>query len=346
MSKNGKIKKQDVAFTFMLSQNGGNKMECAAGFSIHDPLFKSMERWLYRFKQNSVRTSTFNRLLTSFNAMRDYNIAYMRVEDLTTDNVQSYINKLLSDGYAYTTIKKQFNLISAFVKFLLGEGLSIRPVHLNVVLPAEANIRKPKRDIEAYEEPEQKRLRKTCEEVDNMAAHAVLILLETGMRIGELLALQWSDILWSRRAVRIHGTLVNPVSRKRSYVQDSAKSKTSNRTIPLSAKALAVFKDMYEDAPFEDGLEDKLVFSSKNDPKRSIAYNPLARDVKELCSIAKIKWKGFHVFRHTFATNCYYKGCDIKKLSKLLGHANVTITYNIYINLYGDCLEELREIVN
>lgn len=49
--------------------------------------------------------------------------------------------------------------------------------------------------------------------------------------------------------------------------------------------------------------------------------------------------------RHTFATNCYYRGCEIKLLSKLLGHANVTITYNIYINLYGDALEEMRSIV-
>lgn len=60
----------------------------------------------------------------------------------------------------------------------------------------------------------------------------------------------------------------------------------------------------------------------------------------------KVEWRGFHVLRHTFATNCYYKGADVKKLSKLLGHVNVTITYNIYINLYGDCLEELRSNVD
>ena len=61
--------------------------------------------------------------------------------------------------------------------------------------------------------------------------------------------------------------------------------------------------------------------------------------------MAQIEYRGMHVFRHTFATNGYYKGCEIKKLSKLLGHASVTITYNTYIHLYGDALEELRSVV-
>ncbi|MGI6168933.1 MAG: tyrosine-type recombinase/integrase [Christensenellales bacterium] len=52
-----------------------------------------------------------------------------------------------------------------------------------------------------------------------------------------------------------------------------------------------------------------------------------------------------HVFRHTFATNCYYRGCDVKIPSKLLGHADVNIPYNTYIHLFGDALEEMWAIV-
>ena len=54
-----------------------------------------------------------------------------------------------------------------------------------------------------------------------------------------------------------------------------------------------------------------------------------------------IAYKGEHIFRHTFATNCYYKGMDVKILSKLLGHADVNITYNIYVHLYGDGFDEM-----
>ena len=62
-----------------------------------------------------------------------------------------------------------------------------------------------------------------------------------------------------------------------------------------------------------------------------------------MCVDAGIEYRGEHVFRHTFATNCYYKGMDIKILSRLLGHADVNITYNIYVHLYGDGFEEMYE---
>ena len=44
-------------------------------------------------------------------------------------------------------------------------------------------------------------------------------------------------------------------------------------------------------------------------------------------------------------TNCYYRGCNVKIMSKLLGHADVTVTYNIYIHLFGDALEEMRSVI-
>ena len=56
---------------------------------------------------------------------------------------------------------------------------------------------------------------------------------------------------------------------------------------------------------------------------------------------ACVPYRGEHVFGHTFATNCYHKGVDVKILSRLLGHADVNITYNIYVHLYGDGFYEM-----
>ena len=79
-----------------------------------------------------------------------------------------------------------------------------------------------------------------------------------------------------------------------------------------------------------------------NDGKR-LSYEALRWQTKCACRDAGIEYRGKHVFRHTFATNCYYKGMDIKILSRLLGHADVNITYNIYIHLYGDGFDEMYE---
>ena len=62
---------------------------------------------------------------------------------------------------------------------------------------------------------------------------------------------------------------------------------------------------------------------------------------RKACEEAGIEFRGEHVFRHTFATNCYHKGIDVKILSRLLGHADVNITYNLYIHLYGDGFDEI-----
>jgi integrase len=340
MRKNDKIMVMNAVTLSMLSQ-GGNNMVSNAIINPQIKVCEAMERWLYKFKKNSVKEATFDRLVTSFNMMRHYSISYMRIADLTTGDVQSYINSLLSDGYAYTTIKKQFNLITAFTKYLLAEGVPIRPVYLNIALPIAENVKKPKKDVMTYSKIEQAKLTKAINEDGQAASYAVLLMLENGLRSGEVLALCWEDIDWDRRAIRIHRTLVHPASRKHSFVQEGAKSKTSNRVIPLSTKAMTALEDLLSKIDSSTGL----IFRSIKYPEESIGYNALRKHIKHLCSMAQIEYRGMHVFRHTFATNCYYKGCEIKKLSKLLGHASVTITYNTYIHLYGDALEELRSVV-
>lgn len=341
MRNNGKINSMDAIALSLLSQNGGNNMAACTTINPQDSVCKAMEGWLYRFKKNSVKEATFDRLVTSFNMMKHYSICYMRIADLTTGDVQGYINNLLSDGYAYTTIKKQFNLITAFVKYLLGEGVPIRPVYLNIALPIAETVKKPKKDIVTYNKLEQARLHKAIDEDGDIASYAVLLMLENGLRSGEVLALCWEDIDWDRRAVKIHRTLVHPASRKKGFIQEGAKSKTSNRTIPLNTRVMAAMEKLLSKVDSPTGL----IFRSVKFPDKSIGYNALRKHIKRLCSKTQIEYRGMHVFRHTFATNCYYKGCEIKKLSKLLGHASVIITYNTYIHLYGDALEELRSVV-
>ena len=73
----------------------------------------------------------------------------------------------------------------------------------------------------------------------------------------------------------------------------------------------------------------------------SLRYEALRYQTQYACKAAGIEYHGEHVFRHTFATNCYYKEVDIKILSELLGHADVNVTYNIYVSLYGDGFDEM-----
>lgn len=325
-----------------ITMNGGSDMN-SLGISTRVKIREGMEVWLYRYKQNGVKKATFTRLLTSFELLKRYSISERCIGDLVTVDVQGFINELRTDGYAYNTIKKAYNLISAFLKFLLGEGVQVRPSHLNVVLPSPENTTGNKEEVVTYSKPEQMRIITAANGDNSLGSKAAIIMLETGIRSGELLALSWRDIEWGRKALFIHKTLVYPANTKRCFIQNSPKSKGSIRHLPLSSRVYGVLESLYEEsAPSSD---DELIFHKSDNKNAPMGYNLISAQIKNLCKKANVEYKGLHVFRHTFATNCYYKGCEIKKLSKFLGHSSVTVTYNTYIHLFGDVLDELRSIV-
>ena len=303
-------------------------------------LHESMNEWMVKYKKNSIKPSTYDRLLTSFKLMKDYSIAYVYLDVLCGDDIQEYINKLVKDGYALTTVKKQFNLLTGYLRYANANGIISKPIYNGVKLPSASSMLKPKKEICAYDDRQQILLKRVLQTHSRSGYDVALFMLESGARVGEALALNWSDINWSRKSVRINKTFVR--LGKRQFIQDSAKSFTSNRTIPLSTDAYALLKSMYEK---ETNLEDPegLIFHDKDG--HALTYETMRYHISLACAEAKVPYLGQHVFRHTFATNCYERGCDVKILSKLLGHSDVTITYNIYIHLFGDALEEMRKVL-
>ena len=301
--------------------------------------YQTLEEWMVKYKKNSVKTATYDRMLVSFKLMKNYKISYVYLDKLCSDDIQEYINHLVKDGYALTTIKKQYNLITGFIKYANVEGLISRPLYHNVKLPSQSVVHKPKRDVVAYNDIEQMNLRRVLKTHARIEYDVATFMMETGTRIGEALAICWKDINWTRRSIRIDKTLVRLCSKGQTFLQNEAKSYSSNRTIPLSTDALTLLKYLYE----KEDDPSSYVFHDENG--NSLTYEAMRWHITIACRQAKVPYFGQHVFRHTFATNCYHRGCDVKVLSKLLGHADVTVTYNTYIHLFGDNLEEMRKVL-
>lgn len=301
-------------------------------------LYEAIQDWMVSYKRTSVKPTTYDRLLVSLDMLKRYPIANMPLEFLQCEDIQDYVNKLVDDGYALSAIKKQLHLIGGFIEHANLVGTLTRPLHKGVKLPSESAVQKHKKEVIAYNKSEQRALRQVFLGSGDPAYYAALIMMETGMRVGEVLALGWDDIDWRRKAVRICKTVVRITDKKRSYVQMGAKSHSSNRVIPLSSYAYELLENMRA-----DDEHDSFVFHDKNG--NMLTYETLRWRTKKACEMAGVPYYGQHVFRHTFATNCYERGCDVKLLSKLLGHSDVTITYNVYIHLFGDALEEMRSVV-
>lgn len=298
-----------------------------------------IKEWMEKYKRNSVKPGTFDRLETSYDALLRYPIANVDIEKIKAEDIQSYINQMVEDGYALSTIKKQYHLVSAYLRHANTEGIVLRPIYNNVALPTQTAVKKKKKDIESYSQKEQIALVRELKTRKHVGYSAALLMLETGLRVGEVLALTWSDIQWGRKALSVNKTLIRIANKRKSEVQEGAKSFTSNRIVPLSKTAYSLLEALYQ------GAEDDYSYIFADESGMPISYEAMRYQIKKACSEANVEYKGQHVFRHTFATNCYNRGANVKLLSRLLGHCDVSITYNTYIHLFGDALEELRSVV-
>lgn len=296
-------------------------------------LINYIDEWLNIYKATTVKPATYDRLLTSVRALEGFTIANMPIDEITSAHIQQYVNELAGKGYGLSTIKKQMRIVTAPLKQASALHLIPADPGVGIKLPARCHIRKTEASIEAYSPEEQKALRDKLETLARPAYAVILLMLETGLRAGEALALRWRDIHLTRKRLEVHSTVVRLANKKQSFVQDCAKSEASNRTIPLTPYAVRLLERLSQ------GGKGEWVFTNTDGER--LSYEALRWQTGCVCREAGVDYKGEHVFRHTFATNCYYKKIDIKILSRLLGHADVNITYNVYIHLYGDGFDEM-----
>ncbi|MCD7836059.1 MAG: site-specific integrase, partial [Lachnospiraceae bacterium] len=154
----------------------------------------------------------------------------------------------------------------------------------------------------------------------------IALCLTTGLRIGELCALQWEDIDLKKRVLTVRKTIqriqkLNGKS-KTSLIITEPKSESSKRSIPIP-ECLAALLEKFQGNP------EEFLLSGKEKPiePRTMQYR-FAKILKNV-NLPSIH---FHALRHMFASNCIKLGFDVKALSEILGHSNVEITLNRYVH--------------
>lgn len=295
-------------------------------------LISFVRQWLENYKHNTVKPSTFSRLEQSVDKLEAFKISAMPLKDINLFVLQGYVNELVRTGLSMSTVKKQIEIVTAPLKVAAATHIIQTDPTFGIKMPAKSAIQKKTKKILPYTEKEQARLFAAMASRERSSFPTIELMIETGIRPGEMLALKWDDVDIDRRRVRIHATIRDLHDTADSLYQDSPKSESSNRIVPLTDKAIALLQELWSRSTSE-WVND---FRGHRQ-----SYQSLLRHIQYACDKAGVEYRGAHVFRHTFATNCYHKGMDIKILSKILGHAKVDITYNIYIDLYGDGFDEM-----
>lgn len=163
----------------------------------------------------------------------------------------------------------------------------------------------------------------------------VIVMLNTGLRVGEMAGLKWTDIDFQKRLLFVRRNVVLIRNREakdgepkyHEIIQDSTKTSSGRRVIPLTDDAIAALNTLKERAP-----DSTFVSITQKGTRKSL------RNIDRLCrsaeKMAGVPVYGCHALRHTFATLLLRSGnVDISTISKLLGHADISTTYNIYIHV-------------
>ena len=154
----------------------------------------------------------------------------------------------------------------------------------------------------------------------------VLLALCTGMRIGEVCALQWEDVDFTQRIITVRhtvGRIYNCELKTTERIHTSPKTKNSCREIPISKQLFQSLKTVRKQS------QSPYVVGTSTQSKEPRSYRDYFSRLLKRLNISHLV---FHGLRHTFATRCIESQCDYKTVSVILGHSNVATTLNLYVH--------------
>ncbi len=304
----------------------------------HIPLADYMLNWLEKFKKGKIRPSSYERYQFCLQLLCKDELAQMDIRAIRLEDIQEYVNRL--EAMSASTIKKQKLLLSQVLEHaMLTEVIQRNPVQ-GVQMPPMTHNTKV---VFPYEKDEQEKLVATFTEEKNGKLRfrygwGAVLILETGLRAGEALALEWSDIDEEKRTLKINKNLVRVDGK--NTVQRTTKTESGRRTIPLNSRALEAIHHLK--AQQVSGCP--YVFATQ--AGKHLSYRNLLATMEKACEAVGVEHRGLHALRHSFASNLYARGVEVKIISKLLGHASVEITYNRYIHFFeGEIDDTLRQAV-
>lgn len=231
------------------------------------------------------------------------------------------LNLQLSSGNIRTILMIVNNTLEyACLNQILVKKLYIKPC-----------LSKAKPMVRIFSTEEQIRIENYIFNHHSYSSLAVFLALYTGMRIGELCALRWSDLDFKKGSVEVTKTVQRlktesfESTNKTELILSVPKSSASYRIIPLPDFAGKYILTTYSDTD-QGGF---LLAEHRDVPldPRTLQYA-----YQKMLKRIGVPYLNFHCLRHTFATRCVTMGWDMKTLSEVLGHSDIKVTMEYYFH--------------
>lgn len=290
---------------------------------------------------NIVKESTIVRNRQTVKIIERMYIAYMKIQDVTAPQINECLAKLINDYSNSSILKVYMKLSEAFNKAVLLKILPISPFMIkgNIIRPKS---KKQTRKVEAFTLEQQQKIASQLKKKDYKYSLAFWIMLETGMRVGECLALRRADLDFKNNVIHI----------RRSLTKDKHDKIKLGDTTKTYAGMRDVYMSDFLKAELKKNLSFDFLFKHPNGsyvtPSQINAnFKRLCKDIGIMTYTYELHRKGkiinlksskahVHMIRHTTITRAREAGVDVKAVQAMAGHKRIKTTLDIYTSVTDD----------
>ena len=297
-----------------------------------------LKEWLDNYVEPTAKTRTFSRYSEIVEQHIIPRLGKFELDELSPAVLQHYITELLQSGNLKTGRGLAANSVSAIINVIQN---SLRTaVNLGYTKEYTADrIKRPKsqeKDVSCFSIQEQKKIEQAVLNSKKDKMFGVMLCLYTGLRVGELLALKWTDFDLQKGHLSVSRSCHDGKGKDGKYIriEDTPKTSSSRRIIPLPKQLLPLIKD------YKKKSDSEYVVSSNG---KLVSVRSYQRSFDLLQRKFGIAHRGFHSLRHTFATRALECGMDVKTLSEILGHKSPTVTLNRHVH---SLMEHKQDMMN
>lgn len=299
-----------------------------------EELFKDVyELWLEVY-QTTVKESTFLKTKTQFNKWILPIYGNLKMGDVTTQQCQKIVNKWAKETDQYRLLHSS---ASRIFKYAINLGIIATNPLTNVMMPKRRKDMLNKKPIKVYSKEELKKLfdylnHRPSTYSNDFYKTLFRVLVYSGCRISEALALNWSDIDFKNNTLTINKTLSTV---KNGIAVSSPKTKNSYGEIALDDQTIGILNR------WQINQRRHMLTYGETDPtmifcnvhKRPISHHNIYAQFKKITKNADVPFMGLHVTRHTHASMLLDAGATMKEIQERLRHSSITITMDVYGHL-------------
>ena len=308
--------------------------------------------WLMVFKKNAVTSRTFEGDIRNFRKHIDTYLGKFKLYNVNHFVLQQLFNNMMDSGYAIATIKKIKHLINQFFNYAIENGwVQLNPTIRIKIRSSNKVINNKYKALKTYEKPEF--IDALHKDESNFIKPMCLMLMFSGLRIGEVIALKWCDVDFDKKTLNIERAITQEVTFDaigniigRKTVIGTTKTLCSKRIIPITnylIEVLTEWKDKQKEKSNKLICMDSFIFG--NDDGSVSTYSGCKHIFDRFRKRNDLKKFGvaFNGLRHTFSNILFENKENPKAVQQLLGHRDVKTTIMVYNSVDDEYLRNTSD---